>query len=158
MEYFWIIFIQLFIWCFLWYHLISPPIDGFYPEVWWILWYFVFFTVGRNVVLNVHILALKVGPYIFHSPTLVLTQCTILLPSLWLLCIYLLVMLSGVGRALFPNILPLNHQLPRWNLSEDFCVYIVPGFCLRGVINEVPGVLLGHHVLLVLLVGVHTSP
>ena len=36
----------------------------------------------------------------FYSPTLVLLLCTIFLPSLWLVCIYLLVLLSGVGRAI----------------------------------------------------------
>ena len=44
--------------------------------------------VGKHVVLCVHILALKVGPLLFHSTTLVLSQCTTYLPSMWLPCIF----------------------------------------------------------------------
>ena len=65
---------------------------------------FLVYCVGRNLVLCVYILALKVGPCLFHSPTSVLSQCTISLPSLWLPCIYLLVMLSGVSHSLSPDI------------------------------------------------------
>ena len=56
--------------------------------------------VGINVVLHVHILELKVGPCICHSPTSVIPQCTTLLPSLWLPFILFLVLLSGVMHAL----------------------------------------------------------
>ena len=62
--------------------------------------------VGMNVFLHVQILKLIVGPFLFHNPTLVLSQCTILLSSLWLLYVYLLVLLSGVGNALFPDFYP----------------------------------------------------
>ena len=65
---------------------------------------FCFFCVGMSVVMHVHILELKVGLCLFHSPASVLFQCTILLPSLWLLCIYPLSLLSGVRHALLPNI------------------------------------------------------
>ena len=57
------------------------------------------FGVGRNLVLQVRILALKVGMPLFHGPNLVLSQCTVLFLSLWFLCIYLLVLISGVARA-----------------------------------------------------------
>ena len=73
----------------------------------------VVFLVSRvviNIFLHVHILAWIVGPWLFHIPTLVLYLCTIFLPSMWLLCIY---PISGVGHALFSDILPQNHQLPR---------------------------------------------
>ena len=36
--------------------------------------------VGRNVVLRVHIPALKFGLFLFHSPTSVLSSCTNFLP------------------------------------------------------------------------------
>ena len=52
--------------------------------------------VGKHVVLRIHILALKVGAFIFHSPNLVLSQCTTSLPSLWLPCILFPVLLSGI--------------------------------------------------------------
>ena len=38
--------------------------------------------VGKRVVLRVHNLALKVGPFLFGSPILVLSQCTTSLTSL----------------------------------------------------------------------------
>ena len=63
-----------------------------------------FFCVGNNVVLRVHNLELKVVPFLFHSLTLVLSQCKTFLPSLWLPCILFLVLISGVKRALSPNI------------------------------------------------------
>ena len=106
---------------------------------------FLFVCVGINVVMHVHILELKFCSYIFHSTTLVLYQCTVFLPSIGLLCIYLLVLLSGVGRAPFPHILPQNHRL-------------VPGVCFRVSIHKVTGVLLRHHVILFLFVGFHTNP
>ena len=120
--------------------------------------FFWFVLVGINVVLHGHILALKVWPCLFHSPTLVLSQCTIFLPGLWLLFIYLLVLLSGVGRALLLNIVTQNHQLTRWKLLDYWRVSIVPGFSLRGGIHKVPGVLSRHCVLFVLIMGVHVSP
>ena len=40
--------------------------------------------VGNIVVLHVHILVLKVGLFLFNSPTSVLPQCATLLYSLWL--------------------------------------------------------------------------
>ena len=60
--------------------------------------------VGKHVVLYVHILALKVGTFLYHSTTLVISQCTSSLTSTWLPCILFLVMILGVRRALFPNI------------------------------------------------------
>ena len=71
------------------------------------------FLVGISVVLQVHTLSFKVGLCLFNSPTSVISQFTIFLPSLWLPCIYILALISGVMRDLFPNILPQNHQLPR---------------------------------------------
>ena len=59
-----------------------------------------------DVMMHVYMLALIVGPRIFHSPTLVLPQCTISLLSMWLLFIYLLAMLSGVGRAFSQIFIP----------------------------------------------------
>ena len=59
--------------------------------------------VGKHVVLRVHVLALKFGPLIFHSPALVLSQCTTYLPSLWLPCILFPVLLLGVRHDLYPN-------------------------------------------------------
>ena len=63
-----------------------------------------FSRVGKNVVLRIHNLALIVGPLLFHSPTLVLYQCTTFIPGLWLPCFFFLVLLSGVRLALFLNI------------------------------------------------------
>ena len=60
--------------------------------------------VGKHVVLRVHILEFKVGPFLFHSTTLVLSQCTNFLPNLWLPCILFLVLILGVRSAIFPNI------------------------------------------------------
>ena len=65
--------------------------------------------VRNNVVLHVYILSLKIGPFIFHCLTLVLYQCTTFLPSMWLLHISLLLLILGVGRARFLNILPQNN-------------------------------------------------
>ena len=65
------------------------------PEV------FLVSRVGNHVMLCVYILALKVGTVIFHSPTLVLSQCTTPLPSLWLPCILILMLIPGVKSALF---------------------------------------------------------
>ena len=90
------------------------------------------FCVGNYVVLRVHILTLKVGPFIFHSTTLVLSQCTTYLPSLWLPFILFLVLISGVRRSLFPNIFCQNHQLPRSNLLVDCCVAIFWGWFFKG--------------------------
>ena len=77
------------------------------PVVFWV------FCVGRNMLLHVHILALKVGTLLFHYPTIVISQCTIFLPGLWLLFICLLVLLSVVGLAILPKRLPQNHSLQR---------------------------------------------
>ena len=48
--------------------------------------------VVNHLVLRVHILTLKSGPFLYHSPTLFLSQCTIFLPGQWLPCFYFLVM------------------------------------------------------------------
>ena len=56
-----------------------------------------FVCVGINVVLHVSILALKEGPFLFHSPTSVIYLCIIFLPSLWLPFIHLIVLLLGVS-------------------------------------------------------------
>ena len=116
------------------------------------------FCVGKNVVLHVHILELEVRPCLFHIPTSVLLKCKILLPNLWLPCIYLLAILSGVRHALFPNILPQSHRITRQSWLVKCCVSKVPGFCSRGVIHMSPGVLLGNNVLFVPLEGVLTLP
>ena len=134
-----------------------------YPNIWVVSRGMVspggfFFGVGMNVVLHVHILELKVGLSIFHSPTSVLSQCIISLPSMWLPCIYPLALISGERHDLFLNISPQNHQLPRWSWLVNFDVSIVLGFCLRGVSHTALGVLLGHHVLYILPGGVHTLP
>ena len=62
--------------------------------------------VGMNGVMHVHILLLLVGPCLLRGPTLMLYQFKISLLNLWLLCTYTSVLISGVGHALFPNILP----------------------------------------------------
>ena len=111
--------------------------------------------VGMDVVLHINILSLIVVPCFFHSSTWVLPQCTFYLHSMWLLYTYILVLLSGVGKALFPNILSQNNWLPRWSWLDDLRVSTFPGFCLRRGIHKVTGVGLGHRVLSVLLVGVH---
>ena len=111
--------------------------------------------VGMDVVLHINILSLIVVPCFFHSSTWVLPQCTFYLHSMWLLYTYILVLLSGVGKALFPNILSQNNWLPRWSWLDDLRVSTFPGFCLRRGIHKVTGVGLGHRVLYVLLVGVH---
>ena len=68
--------------------------------------------VGNHVVLRVYILALKVGPLLFHGPNLVLSQYTTTLPSLWLPCILFLVLRSGVRRAISQifNAKIIHHQ------------------------------------------------
>ena len=76
-----------------------------YDESWGLL----FFCVGMIVVLHIHSMELKVGLCLFHSPTSVLSQCIIFLTSLWLPCIYLLALISGVSHVLSPNISPQNH-------------------------------------------------
>ena len=60
--------------------------------------------VGKHVVLSVHILALKVVSFLFHSPTLMLSQCTTYITIMLLPCICFIVLLSGVRRAIFSNI------------------------------------------------------
>ena len=55
---------------------------------------FRFFVFEGYVVLQVHILALKFVPCLFHSSTLLISQYTILLPGLWLLCIYIQVLIQ----------------------------------------------------------------
>ena len=62
------------------------------------------YRVVNNVVLRVHILALKVVTFLFHRRTKVLSQCTTFLPSLWLPCILFLVLFSSIRRALLLNI------------------------------------------------------
>ena len=59
---------------------------------------------GKHVVLRVHIMVFKVGPFLFHSTTLVISQCTTSLTSLWLPFIFFQVPLSGVRRAILLNI------------------------------------------------------
>ena len=73
---------------------------------------FCFYSVGRNVVLRVHLLALKFGLCLFHSPALVLSQYTVFLTSMWSICVYFLVILSGVVLALLLNIYPkiINYE------------------------------------------------
>ena len=61
-------------------------------------------SIGKHVVLRVHILALKVEPLLFHSPTLVLSQCTTSLTSLRLPFILFQFMLSGVRHSLLLDI------------------------------------------------------
>ena len=122
------------------------------PVVFW------FFRVKSNVLMHVHILKLKFGPCLFNGLTLVLSQCTILFPNLWLFFVYIIVLLLSVGRAILPNISPQNYRLTKWSWLETFRVSIVLGFFLRGGIHKVPGVLPGHHVLFVQLAGVHIFP
>ena len=70
-------------------------------------------SVGMNLVLHIHNLAWIFLLCLYHSPTLVLYKCTIYLLSMWLLCTYLSLLLSGVGYDILPNILPQNHRLPK---------------------------------------------
>ena len=112
--------------------------------------------VGKNVVLRVHILALKVGPFRFYNTTSVLPQCTTSLTSLCLNCILFLGLLSGVIHAIFLKFLLQNCLLPRSTLLVRCCVSIVQGFWLRGGIHTDLGVLPGRHVLSNLLGGFHT--
>ena len=119
---------------------------------------FLVYHVGINEVMHVHILEWIFGPYPFHIPTLVLYQCKIFLPSLWLLFTYLPVLISVVRHYLSPNILPQNHQLPRWNWLDDCCLSIALGVLLGGDVHKVPGIGIGNHVMLVLVVGFHTHP
>ena len=71
------------------------------------------FLVEMIVLLHAHRLEFEVGLLLFYGLTSVLSQCTIYHTSLWLPFIYLLALLLGVSRALFPNISPQNHRLPR---------------------------------------------
>ena len=68
--------------------------------------------VVKHVVLRVHILALNVEPFLFHSPTFMLSQCTTSIPSLWLPCILFLVLFSDLRRAISRifNAKIINHQ------------------------------------------------
>ena len=116
------------------------------------------YRFGSNVVLRVHILVLKVGPCLFYGPTSVLSQCTNLLPILWLPCICLLVLLPGLRHALPPNILLQNHWLTRWSLLVGCCVSVVQGFFFGGGIHTTIGVLPGNNVPSVLFGGFHTFP
>ena len=95
---------------------------------------------------------------LFRGPTLVLYQYTIFLTILWLICTYLLVLISGVGNTLFPNILPQIYWLPRWNWLDDWCVSTVPGFLIRVGIHKVTVVGLVHDLIFLLIVVVHASP
>ena len=63
--------------------------------------------VGKHVVLSVLIMTLKVGPFLLHILTLVISQCTTSLSSLWLPCILFLVLLSSVMHDLLLNIYPI---------------------------------------------------
>ena len=110
-----------------------------------------------NEVLHVHIMAWITASCLFHSPTAMIFQCTVFLPSLWWLCTCLPVIIWGVVRALFLNILPQNHWQPRWKLLGGTSVSIVLGSCLIWSIHKVPGVGQGHHLRFVLLVGVYKS-
>ena len=70
------------------------------PGVFWV------FCVGTSVVLHVHILEFKVVLCLFHGSSLVLSQCTIFLPSLWLPCIYLLFLISGIRHDFYQTFHP----------------------------------------------------
>ena len=84
---------------------------------------FCVFCAVNNVVLHVHILALKVGPCLFHGPTLVLSQHTIFLPSLLLTCIYLLVIISGVRHAFSQIFYP---KLIDYQGEVDWSTFVCP--------------------------------
>ena len=83
------------------------------------------------------------------------TWCMVVLP-VYYTCFT--VLLSGVGHAIFPNILPQNHQQPMWNLLGGCFVSIVLGPCLRNGIHKVPCVIQGHHLLFVLHLRFHIPP
>ena len=114
--------------------------------------------VKMNEVMHLYTLEWIFKTYLFHSPTVLIFQCTVFLPSMWWLCTFLPVLIWGVGYALLENILPPNHLQPRWNLLGRCSMSIVPGSCLRDGIHKVPGVGKVHNVQFILLVGVHTYP
>ena len=116
------------------------------------------FIFEMNGLLHVNILTWISGPYLIHRPTVVLFQYKVLLQSLWWLCTCLPVLLWCVGYDILMNILPHNHQEPRWRLLGDCRVSIILSYCLRHGIHKVLGVGQGHHVRFVLLVGVHKYP
>ena len=111
-----------------------------------------------NGVLHVHILAWIYGKCFFNSPTVLIFQCTVLLTSMWWLCICIPVLLGVVWNAILPNILPKNNWQPRWNLLGDCRVSTVPEYCLRDGINTEPCVGQGNNVIWVLIVGFHIPP
>ena len=71
------------------------------------------FGVEIHGVMHIYIMAWIARPFLFHGPIVVIFQCTVFLPSLWLIFTYLPVLILGVGNALLPNILPQNHLQPR---------------------------------------------
>ena len=84
---------------------------------------FCFFCVGKNIVLNVNIISLKVLPCLFHSLNLVLSQHTIFLPSLLLTCIYLLVVISGVRHVFFQIFYP---KVIDYQVEVDWLTVVCP--------------------------------
>ena len=113
--------------------------------------------VRKNVVLWVNILALKVGPFLFHSTTLVLSQCTNFLPGLWLLCIFSSTDYRCTACSFSEYFTPKS-STTKVNLLVFCCISVVQGFCLRCGIHADLGVLPGSHVLSDLIGGVHTFP
>ena len=87
--------------------------------------------VGKHVVLRLHILALKVGPFIFLSPTLVISQCTTSLPSMWLPCIFSSAAFRCKSRY-FPEYLKPKQSTTKVKFNGRLLFFHCPGFLIEG--------------------------
>ena len=115
------------------------------------------YRVGKHLVMRIHILALKFGPFLFHSPALVLSQCATFLPSMWLPCIFFSAVLSCKASS-FPKYLTPKLSNSKVKFIGRLLCFNSPFFFLRGGIHKDLGVLPGSCVISVLLGGLHTVP
>ena len=113
--------------------------------------------VGKNVVLRIHILSLEVGPFIFHSPTILLSRCTTSLPSLFLPCIFFIAAFSCKAWY-FPEYLTPKSSTTKVKFIGRLLCFHSMIFFLRGGIHTDLGVLTGRHVLSGLLGWVRKFP
>ena len=90
-----------------------------------------FSCVGNHVVLRVHNLTLKVGLFLFHSPTLVLSKFITSLSSLWLTCFFF----SPTFRCKafsFPEYFTQKSSTIKVKFIVRLLCFHSPGFLLEG--------------------------
>ena len=91
-------------------------------EVFWV------FRVLKNAVMHIHSMALKVRPRLFNSSTSLQSQCIIFFPSLWIPCIYIIVLILGVRHALpqifYPRVIDYQGKF----IGGLLCVHSPGGF------------------------------